>query len=133
MWLREINSSLYLLKVRRAAPWRLHDLRRTGLLQTLHRPVQTVFPIAQARLRERFLLWARVPSYRSWALVGGRKPMAKDDRKHIVEHLYATRRWTAERIAALLHETVDTVTKDIRELKSRGADTSGRKKSSGRP
>ena len=59
--------------------------------------------------------------------------MAKDDRKHIVEHLYATRRWTAERIAALLHETVDTVTKDIRELKSRGADTSGRKKSSGRP
>jgi len=67
----------------------------------------------------------------------GSKPMTREDRKRIAEHLYGERAWTMERIAEALNVAQSTITEDLRDLstvdKSNHAKTKTNPKGAGRP
>jgi hypothetical protein len=67
----------------------------------------------------------------------GSKPMTKEDRKHIAEHLYGGREWTMERIAEALNVSKATISGDLRDCstgeQSKRPKTASNPKGSGRP
>jgi hypothetical protein len=46
----------------------------------------------------------------------GSKPLTKDDRKRIAEHLYGEKEWTMERIAEALNVSHPTITRDLKDF-----------------
>jgi hypothetical protein len=67
----------------------------------------------------------------------GSKPMTREDRKRIAEHLYGERAWTMERIAEALNVSKATISGDLRNCstaeQSKRPKTASNPRGSGRP